>query len=270
VYENPDTGCGFSFEFRFGRNLLLRQTAGFAEFEIQYGRPSWFADEAEIELSAFMAAFRPRIVDLQMRGMGEGPYSGAGFLRGWDFGNALTVRQIFVDRPDFRMATLPRYRLRAIWAWNYGRAARHEASSWRFTPLIQLMGIDGRLRTVAVWPRGMPVWLPKVDYVQVGRYVGAEMRFGLAPWPEVVDVVARNPRFDIAKDPLDLDYFYTPAPIAKWFDTIALIDFRSLERLPPSQVFDAELAAAARASIALGETRGAISIEPPPRVAVAG
>jgi hypothetical protein len=270
VYENPDTKVGFSFTFRLRRNLLLRQVAVSAEFEVKYGRPSWFADEAAIELSAFTAAFGPRIEDSQMRGMAKGPYSGDRFLRAWDFGNSFTVRQIFVDKPDFRMATLPSDRLRAIWAWNYRRAAEHEISGRRrFTPLIQFIGIEGCLHTMALWPRGMPVLLPKVDYVLVSREDGNDERFGLAPWSEVLEVVGQNPRFDVTKDPISLEYFDTPPAITKWMENIPSIDLRALERLPARQVFDAELAAAARESIAIGEIDGAITINPPPRAAVA-
>ena len=68
-YENPDTQVSFFFHLRFGRSLLLKRTVVAAEFEVNYGRPSWFGDEAQIELSAFMAALRPRIEDAQMRGM---------------------------------------------------------------------------------------------------------------------------------------------------------------------------------------------------------
>ena len=35
-----------------------------------------------------------------------GPYSGNGFLSGWDFGNTFAIRQLFTDRPEYRMATL--------------------------------------------------------------------------------------------------------------------------------------------------------------------
>jgi len=270
VYENPDTKVGFSFTFQFRRNVLLQQRAVFAEFEIQYGRPSWFADEAEIELTAFMAAFGPRIEAFQMRGMGRGPYSGDRFLRAWDVGNAFTVRQLFVDKPGFRMATLPRDELRAIWAWNYGRAAEHRISGRRrFTPLIQFVGIEGRLRTMAHWPRGMPVLLPKVDYVLINREDGNDERFGLPPWSEVLEVVGRNPRFDVTKDPISLEYLRTPQAITKWIENIPPIDLEALERLPATQVFDTELAAAVHKSIAIGEIDGAITLNPPPRAAVA-
>ncbi|HEX4504499.1 MAG TPA: hypothetical protein VH722_02115 [Alphaproteobacteria bacterium] len=265
AYRNEDTQVGFFFKFRHGRSLLLRRTVASAEFEVNYNRPSWFGDEAEIELSAFVAAFRPRI-DPQMRGMNRGPYSGAGFLRGWDFGNTFSIRTMLFERPDFRMATLPRERLRSIWAWNYARAAEHAATGdRRFTPLIQFFSIDGRVCTVAVWSQGMPVLLPKVDYVLVGRLAGNDRRFGLEPWSEVLDVVAQNPRFDLGNDPLALEYFQTPPAIAKWVNSVKAVDLQTLERLSPLQVYDAELAAAARKSIAIGEINGAITLEPPPR-----
>jgi len=72
VYQNLDTGVYFFLSLRCERNLLFQKNVASAAFEIDYGRPSFFGTEAEIELSALVAAFRPRIEDAQMRGMGEG------------------------------------------------------------------------------------------------------------------------------------------------------------------------------------------------------
>jgi hypothetical protein len=79
VYQNPDTGVYFFLRLRCARSVLLQKNVIAAEFEINYQRPSFFGTEAEIELSAFVAAFQPRIEDPQMRGMGQGPYSREGF-----------------------------------------------------------------------------------------------------------------------------------------------------------------------------------------------
>ena len=132
-------------------------------------------------------------------------------------------------------------------------------------PLIQFAAIDGWVCTTAVWPLGMPVSLPKVDHVLVGRTVGGEKRFGLAPWAEVVGVIAQNPRFDIETNPNDLKYFQTPPSIAEWVMNISLIDLSALEKLPPLRVFDVEIMKAAWESIEQGEIEGAITLTPPPR-----
>jgi hypothetical protein len=62
--SEPTTGVYFWITLRRARNILLQRTVASAEFEINYNRPSFFGIEAERELSAFIAAFQPRIEDL--------------------------------------------------------------------------------------------------------------------------------------------------------------------------------------------------------------
>jgi hypothetical protein len=105
--------------------------------------------------------------------------------------------------------------------------------------------IEGRLSRVAVWPTGGQILLPKVDYVLVGRVVSGEKRYGLAPWPEILDVIQRA-GLDTAKDPLDIAYLAIPPPIANWVANIPLIDVEALDRVRPDQILDDELIVAAR------------------------
>src|SRR5579871_187898 len=107
-YENPDTGVYFWIKLSGGgRNLLLQRTVRSAEFEVNYNQPNFFGVEAERELSALMSAFRPRIEDPQIDGMGEGPYSSEGFFRGWKFGNAFSVRDRMSKTPAEKIPSLP-------------------------------------------------------------------------------------------------------------------------------------------------------------------
>jgi hypothetical protein len=248
LYKNPDTGVYFFMSLRCARNILFQRNVISAEFEVNYYRPSYFGIEAERELSAFMAAFQSRLEDPQMHGMEEGPYSSKGFLNGWNFGNVFSARNAVSSDPEPNIASMPADALHAAWEWNYHRAE----SDWRnpscFVPTIMFFRIDGRPSRVVVWPQGMPVLLPRVDYVLVGRLVSGEKRFGLAPWSEVLEVVQRA-RFDTAKDPLKLTYFETPPPIANWVANSPLIDLKALEQLSADQILDDELIAAARKSI---------------------
>src|SRR6266481_5706311 len=68
AYQNPDTGVGFVIHYQTSKSFLSR----------------FFGVEAEMELSALVARFAPSIEDPQMHGMGQGPYAGEGFLRGWN------------------------------------------------------------------------------------------------------------------------------------------------------------------------------------------
>ena len=245
-YENPDTGVYFWINLRCARNLLLQRTVTSAEFEINYNRPSFFGIEGERELSAFIAAFQPRIEDGQMHGMGEGPYSREGFLSGWNFGNVFAVHNRLSNGSAGDIPSLPADMLRAVWTWNDQRADLKRRKAGRFVPKITFTRIEGRLSRTVIWGEGMPIVLPQVDYVFVGRMVADEQRVGLASWPEILEV-AKRAKFDTSKDPLNLAYLVTPQPIAEWVATIPLIDFEALrsERVAAYQVLDDELIAAA-------------------------
>jgi hypothetical protein len=251
VYQNPETGVYFFMRLRCARNLLFQKNAVSAAFEINYHRPSFFGIEAEIELSDFVAAFKPRIEDGQMRGMGEGPYSGDGFLNGWNFGNLFGVRVGLLKNPDLKISSMPTDKLRVAWTWNYHLAQRKWRNPSCFVPTIMFFRIEGRPSTVVIWGDGRPVLLPKVDYVLVGRHVSGENHVGLAPWSAIVDIVERAD-FDTANDPLKLAYFRTPPPIANWVANIPPIDVSALERLRVDEILDDELIAAARESIERG------------------
>jgi hypothetical protein len=181
--------------------------------------------------------------------MEDGPYSGEGFLKGWNFGNLFSVRSILADKPDLTFASIPAEMLRAVWTWNDHRGERSDKMGERcFVPMIMFFRIDGRASRVAAWPRGAPILLPRVDFVLVDRLGSGSTRFGLAPWSEVRDI-AQRAGFDTAKDPLNLTFLATPEPIANWFDATPLIDVGTLERLSMDRVLDDELIAAARESI---------------------
>ena len=227
-----------------------------AEFEINYSRPSFFGIEAERELSAFVAAFRPPIEDAQMHGMGGGPYSGQGFLDGWNFGNAFSIGTSASRLADFGQMPMPGEALRAAWAWNIECAARrdkYERSA--FVPIITFYRIEGRPSRVVVWPLGMPIVLPRVDHVLVGRNIGDEKRYGLATWSEVEDVV-RDAGFDMTKDPFDLRYLRTPPAIADWIANLPFVDLATLERRPAYTILDDDLIAAARERFEEGRVSG--------------
>ena len=244
-YWNEDTQVDFSVKLQTDRSFLSREVVVSAEFEINYCRPSYFGIEAEREVGDFVATFRPRIEDDQMRGMGEGPYSREEFLSGWNFGNLFCLGRALSSDPDFPAATMPADALRAAWEWNY-HLAKEKLACPGFMPRIMFSDVEGRPSRVAIWPQGMPVSLPRVDHVLIGRLVANEKRFGIATWSEILEV-ARNAGFDTTKPRLDLHYRVTPVPISAWVENIALIDLDAAGRLDPAKVIDDELVAAARA-----------------------
>lgn len=239
-YQNEDTGVYFWFDLRCGRDILLRRTVVSAEFEINYNRPSFFGIEAEKELSAFVAAFHPRIEDPQMEGMGEGPYSGDGFLRGWNFGNRFAIEQTASKERDGKIATMPAAELHAAWQWNYQCAERRDRLNLRYyMPTILFWRIDGRAQRVVIWGESMPILLPRVDYVVVAREIG-KTHVSLVPWSEIIEVAMRA-GFDTSKEPLELRYLTPPPSIVDWAANLPLIDLKAYERLAAYQILDEEL-----------------------------
>lgn len=240
AYENSDTGVHFTFRVKARRSLALQWLARELHFEINYGRPGYFAVEADIELRALLAAFDASVEDPQMRGMGSGPYSTEGFLRGWTYGNDFLTSTLIRDGSIGQRHLFPGKLLHDVWEWNYRRRERMAATDdGRFVPLIWLREIDGRDCLVTLWGNGMPTTLPQVDYVFVGKYVDGQERVGLATWAEVVDVVTRA-GVDGSKRPIDIDYKHTPPAIAEWVEGVPLIDPRALPSLEPHQILDEE------------------------------
>jgi hypothetical protein len=251
AYEHPDTGVSFSMRLRCAKNVLFQRTVVAAEFEVNYSRPSVFGLEAEKELSAFVAAFRPKIFDPQMHGMDEGPYSGEGFLKGWNFGNVFSVRNRLIRDPHGEILSLPAVQLRDAWAWNYECAGRRDKfSRSAFVPFIWFLVVEGRVRRAALWPEGGPILLPKVDLVVIGRVVRSEKRFGLASWAEVEDLM-RRAGFDAANDPVDIRYLVKPPPIADWIAQFPIV--AKIQYVEPHKILDDELITAARESLEEGQ-----------------
>jgi hypothetical protein len=181
--------------------------------------------------------------------MGKGPYWREGLLAGWNFGNLFSIRTMCAQHPDLRIASQPADRLHAIWLWNYRRAERARSlGSRHFVPKISFTVVDGRLATVAIWPEGMQISLPSVDYVAVGRMISNKTHFGLAPWSHVVELL-RHERFDITQDPIEVAYFNKPPSIENWVGNFPMADLATLENVPNHQVIDAEILAAAREAI---------------------
>ena len=169
-YGNDETGVYFGFEMRDPDPDDTEEFYPIA-FNINYFRPSYFILEAEPEVSAFVEQFDLVVLDPQMHGMGEGEYSSSALISGWKYGNEFGYEAVLRD-PNNRnnLSSLPSAELTRLWRWNYFRCELQiEVGDSMFVPRIMLVQIDGGSRTVAAWPDGIPVVLPYVDYVVIGR-----------------------------------------------------------------------------------------------------
>jgi hypothetical protein len=181
-YANEDTGVYFSFQFaddRDGDEDDGGQRAATATFNVNYIRPHIFGLEAEPELAAFVRHFDLTVEDPQLNGMGEGEYSREGFLAGWNAGNDFGYRAMAGRAgASFADHVLPTERIETCWRWNIARRdLQQRLGDEIFVPVIMFIGINGRALSACVWPDGIPIALPRVDFLIIGRDELAPRKF---------------------------------------------------------------------------------------------
>src|SRR5262249_15239827 len=116
-YENEDTGVYFSFDLT--EDDSEDSTSSHASFNLNYYRPHFFGLEAAPAVAAFVERCRLHVEDPQVNGMGTGPFTSEGFLKGWNAGN-LFGYQALQDSgripPAYTTAGLEQ-----AWKWNVHR-----------------------------------------------------------------------------------------------------------------------------------------------------
>jgi hypothetical protein len=243
-YENDATGVYFNFDL--GPDQIA--------FNMNYYRPHVFGLEAEPVVSAFVAEHAPAIHDPQREGMGDGPYSPAGFLRGWNAGNRFGYLAIGGMQDSPRPLTLPSARVESMWRWNFAKERTAEHFEDRldelppcFVPTIMPFQVaDHEVQTAIVWDLEMEIAIPDVDLVlstTEGGIQAVPLRdvLGLLPvhstWgPE--EEVADGVRVGIATTLVEA----MPIGVTRRLRG-ALRPFKPLARLRPDSVLDAELVA---------------------------
>lgn len=172
-YSNEDSGVYFTFDY----NDEDRETENEDDcslipvaFNLNYFRPHAFGLEAEPEVAAFVHKFNLTVCDPQTSGMGDGEYSTAGFLRGWNAGNAFGYRAILSQDSAQRFYALPSSQIESLWRWNFNRKERqNEIGETVFVPRILFCDAGEEVQTAVVWGDGIPILLPAVDLVLVPR-----------------------------------------------------------------------------------------------------
>jgi hypothetical protein len=177
-YENEDTGVYFVFELQ---NEAEHEEGEYfpVALNVNYFRPSSFGLEAEPEVKAFVDAFDMTVSDPQTHGMGDGEYSSKLFLSGWNHGNEFGYAAILRDPANREnLISLPTDELLGAWSWNRARnGLQQELGESKFVPRIMFVLIDGQPATAAVWPDGIPIAVPRVNYFFVPRKELAPRRF---------------------------------------------------------------------------------------------
>jgi hypothetical protein len=170
VYQNEKTGVYFIFNWKMPGDQEDDEDAD-ATFILNYFRPYIFALEAEPEVAAFIERFEPSIEDPQVDGM-EDTYSRDGFLRGWKSGNKFACDGLKGGREGKKMAkqTLPAAEIERCWRWNLDLPKLdEEINADIFLPRIRPCLYEGKMVTAICWPEAVPIAIPEVDIVLVGR-----------------------------------------------------------------------------------------------------
>lgn len=246
-YMNEDTGVYFVFELQNDQEDDGTESYPLA-LNINYFRPSNFIEEAEPEITAFVQAFDMVVLDPQNNGMGEGEYSPALLKTGWNEGNDFGYSAILRE-PENRqnLASLPKALLFKAWSWNVDRQRlQNELGESKFVPRIMFIRLDGEVKTAAVWPDGIPIAVPEVDFLIVPRKDLAPRK--LFRRAEDRTIVALNDALPIlqkhamksALGVLILDYNTPTAEISKYVMSLPA-DKREIQGLVADQVLDREL-----------------------------
>lgn len=262
-YEDTATGVYFSFDLRGATGDAPADPAAVPlAFNINFFRPHVFALEAEPEVRALCDAFGLDVVDPQADGMGEGPYSREGFLRGWNAGNAFAHRVCLThESGPGTIFHLPAAQNRGIWLWNSGRERYLDLLGSLemlpcFVPTVFMFTREAgppRAFSAVVWSEAMPLAVPRVDYVLAMRERGDPVR--LIPWEEIAPHLARwthRPAdftfvLDRQESALGLEHWLVEEPqeeLALLLDQGGVAE--RLVRLVADQVLDRELVDAAR------------------------
>lgn len=245
-YENKDTRAYFVFEFQGDDGEDDIESFPVA-LNINFFRPSFFGLEAEPEVAAFVRAFDMTVSDPQTDGMGDGEYNSELFLSGWNHGNEFGYQAILKDPVNRQQVTLPSATILDAWSWNRRRnELQDELGDTKFVPLIMFLDIEGQLTTAAVWPEGIPIAVPDVEYFLIPRRELAPKRFfkrvedqTIASRHELLPVFTQHgaARSD---GTIVLDYVHAPKEIRKFVESLSR-DERKISGVPADSVLDREL-----------------------------
>ncbi|CAM3050410.1 hypothetical protein CFR75_14280 [Komagataeibacter xylinus] len=209
-YQNDQTGVYFTISTDYDvnddedRNYENKNEIISVICNINYCRPGFFAVEMAREITALLARFPACIDDPQMDGMGSGPYTPAGLLKGWNAGNIAAIHILSSRQDPFRYA-LPRATLMRCWEWNDTLDARQQRlGDAKAIPKMSSFALDEKILTAAIWVDGMPIMLPRVDYVLMARRQDdGATQIACLSWADLVPVLlqaghAQHDGFDVS------------------------------------------------------------------------
>lgn len=246
-YYNKDTGVYFDFSFHPHKtsnatssdiNSELTEEEILADalydscpvsFNINYSRPSYFALEAELELTNLIQHFDMVMLDPQNKSEDFIEYSPENFLSTWNRVNYSTA-QILIDQGySEKRYTLPKDILHKLWSWNYDREAKMVTlGEDLYAPIIWPVNFQEQTMTMTLWLDGLPCLLPKTDIVLIERKdlkksnifeIGGKDH-AIVPWSDIEWIVERHSDA-IDHDTCFLSYDHIPKDIKEFIKKFA-------------------------------------------------
>ena len=241
LYESDDTGVYFSFEYD-------ADSPNAVAFNLNYFRPHFFGLEAAKEVDAFVSSKHLAISDPQIDGMADGPFSIAGFLRGWNTGNRMAYHAILSSekRPDANI--FPTAGLERVWKWNFDRESlQSQIGDSLFVPKFMFMKGHPMARAAIVWPDACPIYMPRADLVFILRdelssnHNAVDSReITVVAWRDVEAVVASYP-YDDKLGCYRLEYQTAPSGVEGFVRSLPLLPRDQEAGLASADVLNAEL-----------------------------
>lgn len=245
IYENGDTGVYFCFEF-------CEEASEPIAFNLNYFRPHFFGLEAVLEVEAFVRRFDLDVNDPQMDGMGDGPFTIDGFLRGWNSGNRAAYFAILTseNRPEVFVHSTDS--LESAWRWNFGRdALQRQVGETLFVPKYMFMKCGERACTAIVWPDALPVFVPRSDLVFVYRDTMSaadnSREIVIVKWQQIAPIITAFPQRDGVVPYFQLDYDMPPNHIVDFVRSLPIAPYDKTLGLANDEVLNEELVSEALA-----------------------
>jgi len=237
MYKNKITGV--SFYFKYQHKSQHEDTEYFPIiFNIDYFKPSYFANEADIELKAFVDTYDLMVDDPQMNGMGVGDYQSDKFISAWLRANDLVCKPAILSNKE--IPTLPSDKIESVWLWNKQKDMLQEnVTDDVFVPTIMYFRKDGEVLSACVWEDGIPIVMPPVDIVVIVRKDVAPKAndIAIAYWDDVQPVL-ENSKLRMQGDAYYLFYKRLPLPIKKFIGNLTKVDMKLYQRIPPEYVLE--------------------------------
>ena len=177
IYENPDTGVGFYFEYmheeKKGEANVRADGVYRVALCVEYCQPAFFFVEALYEIFDLVEQEGFVVYDPQIGGRaGGGVFDDKKLFENWIECNILAVHDYMMSLgPEMDdVPVMPYGTLREMWKWNYSiESLRKTLDKKMQIPTIQCVEFEGEDLTAVIWKEGDPIAIPYVDVVIFAR-----------------------------------------------------------------------------------------------------